>query len=215
VPHSSSCDALRHIDAFVCLSHGDTLPYHGPRILPKASATLSAITMPPVQFTSVLPVLDSATDCRSNPIAHRVRRKPQRLPPSLLIENASVRYPAPPQKSAPRRFRSRLATIRQLAQSIHRHAECKTCLSSRSIKVSAIPRRAGPARCPGINLRPLRSAGRRHWMLGQFAGAAASMRRVAPAGMSWTAMVAASTVPSFRMMCTCRPPGSTNDIPCV
>ena len=32
-------------------------------------------------------------------------------------------------------------------------------------------------------------------MLGQFAGAAASMRRVAPAGMSWTAMVAASTVP--------------------
>jgi|SRR5215467_12629066 len=26
---------------------------------------------------------------RSNPIAHRVRRKRQRLPPSLLIENAS------------------------------------------------------------------------------------------------------------------------------
>ena len=31
-----------------------------------------------------------------------------------LIENASVRDPAPPQKSAPRRFRSRLATIREL-----------------------------------------------------------------------------------------------------
>src|SRR5215469_13003721 len=28
-------------------------------------------------------------NCRSNPIAHRVRRKHQRLPPSLLIENAS------------------------------------------------------------------------------------------------------------------------------
>ena len=48
-------------------------------------------------------------DRRSNPIAHRVRRKRQRLPPSLLIENASVRHPAPPQKSAPRRFRSRLS----------------------------------------------------------------------------------------------------------
>src|SRR5450759_2109668 len=56
--------------------------------------------------------------CRSNPIAHRVRRKRQRLPPSLLIENASIRYPAPPQQSAPRRFRSRLATIRP--ESSHR-----------------------------------------------------------------------------------------------
>ena len=37
-------------------------------------------------------------DCRSNPIAHRVRRKRQRLPPSLLIENASDRDP----RSAPR-----------------------------------------------------------------------------------------------------------------
>ena len=43
-------------------------------------------------------------------IAHRVRRKRQRLPPSLLIENASDRDPAPPQQSAPRCFRSRLAT---------------------------------------------------------------------------------------------------------
>src|SRR5216683_6571826 len=115
MPHYSSCDALRHIDAFVCLPHGDTLPYHRPRILRKASATLSAITTPPVQFTSVLPVLDSATDCRSNPIAHRVRRKRQRLPPSLLIENASVRDPLRPKQSAPRRFRSRLATIHELA----------------------------------------------------------------------------------------------------
>ena len=110
MPHYSSCDALRHIDAFVCLPHVDTLLCHRPRILRHASATLSAITTPPVQFTSVLQVLDSATDCRSNPIAHRVRRKRQRLPPSLLIENASDRDPPPPKKFAPRRFRSRLAT---------------------------------------------------------------------------------------------------------
>jgi hypothetical protein len=39
----------------------------------------------------------------SNPIAHRVRRKRQRLPPSLLIENASDRDP-PPQKVCPEAF---------------------------------------------------------------------------------------------------------------
>jgi hypothetical protein len=44
--------------------------------------------------------------------AHRARRKRQRLPPSLLIESASDLDPAPPLQSAPRRFRSRLATIR-------------------------------------------------------------------------------------------------------
>jgi hypothetical protein len=31
-------------------------------------------------------------NCRANPIAHRVRRKRQRLPPSLLIENASDQH---------------------------------------------------------------------------------------------------------------------------
>ena len=47
-----------------------------------------------------------------HPIAHRVRRKRQRLPPSLLIENASDRDPCSTQRSIPRRFRSRLATTR-------------------------------------------------------------------------------------------------------
>ncbi len=103
MPHYSSCDVLRHFDAFVCLPLGDTLPCHGPRILRQPSVTLSAITTPPVQFTSVLPVLDPATNRRSNPIAHRVRRKRQRLPPSLLIENASDRYPLPP-KVCPEAF---------------------------------------------------------------------------------------------------------------
>jgi hypothetical protein len=49
----------------------------------------------------VLPVLHSPTNCHPNPIAHRVRRKPQRLPPSLLIENASDRDLLRP-KSLPR-----------------------------------------------------------------------------------------------------------------
>jgi hypothetical protein len=51
----------------------------------------------------------------SNPIAHRVRRKRQRLP-SSLIENASDRDSAPAQNCAPRRFRSRLATIRKVSR---------------------------------------------------------------------------------------------------
>jgi hypothetical protein len=36
----------------------------------------------------------------------------------------------------------------------------------------------------------------------QFAGCGASIRRSAPAGMSWTAVVLAGTVPSLRMRCT-------------
>src|SRR3984893_8378275 len=49
------------------------LPCHGSHLLRRPSATLSPITTPSFQFTSVLPELDSATDHRSNPIAHRVR----------------------------------------------------------------------------------------------------------------------------------------------
>ena len=108
---------LPHIDAFVCLPHGDRFPRHYLRTLLQAHAALSTIATRPFPFAGACPTLDLAANCRSNPIAHRVRRKRQRLPPSLLIENASVRDPAPPQESAPRRFRSRLATNRPE----HRH----------------------------------------------------------------------------------------------
>src|SRR5271157_2275399 len=56
--------------------------------------------------------LVSTLSCHPNPIAHRVRRKRQRLPPSLLIENASDRVSVPCEVSCPGRFRSRLATTR-------------------------------------------------------------------------------------------------------
>ena len=50
----------------------------------------------------------------------------------------------------------------------------------------------------------------------QFPGSAASIRRAASAGMSWTTIVRASTTASsFLMLCTWSPPGSTNPIPCV
>src|SRR5882724_6378664 len=89
-----------HADTLVCLPYGDTLPPTGPRTPRLAPATRSTITAPPLRFASALAVVDSVTNCGSNPIAHRVRRKRQRLPPSLLIENASDRDPASPQKSA-------------------------------------------------------------------------------------------------------------------
>src|SRR5207302_2710421 len=105
--HYRPGDVLRHADAFVCLPHRDLLSRNCPRTRLQATATFSTITTPPFQFITALPVLDSATDCRSNPIAHRVRRKRQRLPPSLLIENASDPDPCSTQRSTPRRFRSR------------------------------------------------------------------------------------------------------------
>jgi hypothetical protein len=49
------------------------------------------------------PKLCSDSQIRSNPIAHRVRRKRQRLSPSLLIENASDRGPRSP-KVCPEAF---------------------------------------------------------------------------------------------------------------
>jgi hypothetical protein len=53
-----------------------------------SAATPTICTAFPSRLAA-LPKLCSDPRYRSNPIAHRVRRKRQRLPPSLLIENAS------------------------------------------------------------------------------------------------------------------------------
>ena len=103
------CDA----DASVCSLLADTPSRHRPRAFLQPRSTLSIIAMQLFSFAAALPPLDSAANWHSNPIAHRVRRKRQRLPPSLLIENASDRVPLRCQSSCPRRFRSSLATIRQ------------------------------------------------------------------------------------------------------
>ncbi len=70
---------------------------------------------PPFPLAGLLPVLASVPNYHSNPITQRVRRKRQRLPPSLLIENASDVFLAFQRTACPRRFRSRLATIRGLS----------------------------------------------------------------------------------------------------
>src|SRR6266851_9056597 len=67
---------------------------------------------PPFPLAGLLPALASVPNYHSNPITQRVRRKRQRLPPSLLIENASDVFLAFQNIACPRRFRSRLATTR-------------------------------------------------------------------------------------------------------
>src|SRR5258708_29998088 len=69
---------------------------------------------PPFPFAGLLPALTSVPNYHSNPITQRVRRQRQRLPPSLLIENASDIFLAFQRTACPRRFRSRLLTIRKL-----------------------------------------------------------------------------------------------------
>src|SRR6267378_1951533 len=71
---------------------------------------------PPFPLAGLLPALASVPNYHSNPITQRVRRKRQRLPPSLLIENASDVFLAFQNIACPRRFRSRLATIRELSR---------------------------------------------------------------------------------------------------
>jgi hypothetical protein len=104
VLHFCSCDVLRHIDAFVCLPHGDRFPSHCLRTLLQAHAALSTIATRPFPFACACPTLDLAANWHSNPIAHRVRRKRQRLPPSLLIENASDRDSHSAPKVCPETF---------------------------------------------------------------------------------------------------------------
>jgi len=80
---------LSHADPSVCSLPVNTLSHNFPYALLQALAALSTIPRHPFQFAGALPALDCVPNCHSNPIAQRVRRKRQRLPPSLLIENAS------------------------------------------------------------------------------------------------------------------------------
>ncbi len=80
---------LPHVDPFVCSLTVHAFSRDFPRALLQARAALATISTKPIQFAGGLPALDWVPNCHSNPITQRVRRKRQRLPPSLLIENAS------------------------------------------------------------------------------------------------------------------------------
>jgi hypothetical protein len=99
----------RHDDASVCLPGvQDPSPDLPPTVLQLLAAPHTSL----IRLFRAHSQSFCDPNCRSNPIAHRVRRKPQRLPPSLLIENASDRLFPKREVSCPRRFRSRLATTR-------------------------------------------------------------------------------------------------------
>jgi hypothetical protein len=103
---------LPHADPSVCSLPIDALSRHFPRALLQATVAPSIFFTPPFLFAGGLPTADWVPNCPSNPITQRVRRKRQRLPPSLLIGNASGVFLAFRRTAWPRRFRSRLATIR-------------------------------------------------------------------------------------------------------
>jgi hypothetical protein len=85
----------------VCSPLADTLLRHDPHVLLLTFSAPSILSTPPFLCTAAFPVLDSVPNCHSNPITQRARRKRQRLPPSLLIENASdVVLPLPENSSS-------------------------------------------------------------------------------------------------------------------
>ena len=95
---------LRHAHARVCPLPLHCLASNSPHALLLISAANPTIRMTFPPRLAALPKLCSDPGCRSNPIAHRVRRKRQRLPPSLLIENASDRDLAPSPADCPEAF---------------------------------------------------------------------------------------------------------------
>ena len=113
-----------HADAFVSSPYRNSLLVDSLILFLLAASTLPI----PLRLISASPPsLDSISDWHSNPIPHRVRRKRQRLPPSLLIENASGRVPIRCRGSCPRRFRSSLATIRPETRARKEYAQLKCC----------------------------------------------------------------------------------------
>ncbi len=95
---------LSHADPSVCSSLAGTILRNRPDGLLLTFSAPSILSTPPFPFAGALPVLDSVPNCHSNPITQRVRRKRQRLPPSLLIENVSNAILRLPGNSSPEAF---------------------------------------------------------------------------------------------------------------
>ena len=95
---------LPHAHPSVCSLPVHTLSRNVPCALLQALPVPSTISAGPSPFAAALPALHSVPNCHSNPITQRVRRKRQRLPPSLLIENASNVILPLPENSSPGAF---------------------------------------------------------------------------------------------------------------
>ena len=137
---------LRHADTSVCSPEVHDISHHPPPTLRQLSAPPHTVS---IGFSGAYSSTCCAPNRHSNPIVHRVRRKRQRLPPSLLIENASERLPLPTRSVMPRRFRSRLATTRELGESpgeiVVAHpfdSSLHSCRSNLSSRYSSAPTRS-------------------------------------------------------------------------
>jgi len=100
----SEITTRKNADPSVCSLSVDTLSSNSPLALLQARAALSTISTKPIECAGALPALDWVPNCHSNPITQRVRRRRQRLPPSLLIENASGLFLALPGECLPEAF---------------------------------------------------------------------------------------------------------------
>jgi len=78
-----------HADPSVCSLPVETLSHNFPYALCSHLRGCRRSPCSLSNFAGAFPALDWVPNCHSNPIAQRDRRKRQRLPPSLLIENAS------------------------------------------------------------------------------------------------------------------------------
>jgi len=149
-----------HADPSVYSLPVDTLSHNFPNALLHALAMLSTISLQPFHFAGALPALDWVPNCHSNPITQRVRRKRQRLPPSLLIENASGVSFRLPGNSLPEAFpikasdhppRGALALQVVSAMAISRQLRTTRDVSSRTLSPNS------PAACFWVMYRCLTS----------------------------------------------------------
>ena len=81
----SEITTRKNADPSVCSLSVDTLSSNSPLALLQARAALSTISTKPIECAGALPALDWVPNRHSNPITQRVRRRRQRLPPSLLF----------------------------------------------------------------------------------------------------------------------------------
>ena len=130
--------------AFVCSPEVHDLSHYPLPTLLQLSAAPHTVL---IGFSGAYPQTCCAPNRRSNPIAHRVRRKHQRLPPSLLIENASDRVPLRRESVLPEAFPIKPSdySSRMLESAAHRRtADSESLGVMRPSKVAKAPMREAP-----------------------------------------------------------------------
>ena len=106
---------LWRVALLVCAIHISATCRQVPAVLPHSTSHNVYTTSPnSLHLAGILPTLLGVPNDHSIPITQRVPRNRQRLPSSLLIENASCWHADARKISCPRHFRSSLATTREV-----------------------------------------------------------------------------------------------------